>query len=137
VDEATMRRRVAEARVGRLATVGADGAPHIVPCCFVLHGDTVFSAVDGKPKSTRALRRLDNVRAEPRATLLVDFYDEDWTALWWVRVDANARVIDGSTDTSVFTNAVELLQDKYEQYRREPPAGPVVALEITRWRAWP
>jgi PPOX class probable F420-dependent enzyme len=135
VDEATMRQRVAEARVGRLATVRADGAPHIVPCCFVLHQDTVFSAVDGKPKSTRALRRLDNVRAEPRATLLVDCYDEDWTALWWVRVDANARVVDG--DTAVFTNAVALLQDKYEQYRHEPPAGPLVVLEITRWRAWP
>jgi PPOX class probable F420-dependent enzyme len=137
VDEATMRRRVAEARVGRLATVRADGAPHVVPCCFVLHGDTVFSAVDGKPKSTRALRRLDNVRAEPRATLLVDCYEEDWAALWWVRVDAIARVVDAGTDPSAFTKAVELLQHKYEQYRRDPPAGPVVALEITRWRAWP
>jgi PPOX class probable F420-dependent enzyme len=137
VDEAIMRRKVAEARVGRLATVRADGAPHVVPCCFVLHGDTVLTAVDGKPKSTRALRRLDNVRAEPRATLLVDCYDDDWTALWWVRVDAVARIVDGDTDASVFTNAIELLQDKYEQYRREPPAGPVVALEITRWLAWP
>jgi PPOX class probable F420-dependent enzyme len=137
VDEATMRERVAGARVGRLATVGADGAPHLVPCCFALRGDTVYSAVDGKPKSTRALRRLDNVRAHPRATLLVDFYDEDWTALWWVRVDARARVADATDDARVFADAVAHLQEKYEQYRREPPAGPVVVLDIEQWRAWP
>jgi len=132
-----MRRRVAEARVGRLATVDAEGAPHLVPCCFVLHDHTVFSAVDGKPKSTRALRRLDNVRANAHATLLVDFYDDDWTGLWWVRVDARARVVDAASDAQLFADAVARLCEKYEQYRREPPAGPVLALDIVRWRAWP
>src|ERR671910_394708 len=87
MDLATMRRRVFEARVGRLATGTAAGRAHLVPCCFMLDGDTVFSAVDAKPKSTLALRRLDNLRAHPAASLLVDHYSDDWSQLWWVRLD--------------------------------------------------
>lgn len=129
-----MRERVAGARVARLGTVTVDGAPHLVPCCFALAGDTAYSAVDGKPKSTMALRRLANVRANPHASLLVDHYAEDWSTLWWVRVDGTGRVIEGGPERD---RALALLGDKYEQYRRQPPPGPVVALDITAWRAWP
>ena len=66
-----MRRRVGEARSGVLSTVTAEGRPHAVPCCFVLEGEVVYSAVDAKPKSTLALRRLDNLAANPAACLLV------------------------------------------------------------------
>src|SRR5688500_8117043 len=93
-----MRRRIDEARVGRLATVTPEGAPHVVPCCYVLAGETVYSAVDGKPKSTLALRRLANVMAHPATSLLVDHYDDDWSALWWVRLDGSARVLDATAD---------------------------------------
>ena len=115
-----MRRRVAEARVGRLATVGARRCSRTsFRAASRSDGDTVYSAVDGKPKSTRALRRLDNIRANPRATLLVDFYDDDWEQLWWVRLDATGRVSDRDSDPGAeFDLAVELLRDKYEQYRR-------------------
>ena len=82
LDETTMRARMAEAAVGRLATVTADDRPHIVPCCFALSGDAVYSAVDHKPKSTTQLRRLRNLRAKSRAALLVDHYDDDWSSLW-------------------------------------------------------
>jgi len=132
-----MRQRMADARVGRLATITTAGEPHLVPCCFVLDHETAYSAVDGKPKSTRALRRLENIRNNPRATLLVDFYDEDWNALWWVRVDANARVLDAAADALESGRAVSLLRAKYDQYRLDPPAGPVIALDITQWRGWP
>ena len=81
MDPATARTRLGEARVGELATVratDADGwsAPHVVPVCFALDGDTVVTAVDAKPKTTAALRRLDNVRAHPDASLLVHAYDD-------------------------------------------------------------
>src|SRR4051812_30954340 len=87
VDDAAMRRRVHDARVARLATVTSEGRPHVVPCCFVLagNGDVMYSAVDGKPKSTLELRRLANIHAHPHASLLVDHYADDWSALWWVR----------------------------------------------------
>ena len=91
-----LRQRLAQARVGRLATVTADGRPHVVPVCFALAGGRIYTAVDAKPKSTRALQRLDNVRATGRASLLVDHYEEDWSQLWWVRVDGPAEVIDSS-----------------------------------------
>lgn len=129
-----MRQRVADARVGRLATVSAEGRPHLVPCCYVLAGESLLSAVDAKPKSTKALRRLANVRATGHASLLVDHYAEDWSRLWWVRVDGRGRVIEEGPERD---DALARLADKYEQYRRHPPPGPVLALDITRWTAWP
>ena len=125
---------MAEAAVGRLATVTADNRPHIVPCCFTLSGDVVYSAVDHKPKSTRQLRRLTNLRANPRAALLVDHYDDDWAALWWIRIDGSARIIDSGPE---FDHALQLLATKYEQYLRNAPPGPVIAIDVTGWRAWP
>ena len=129
-----MRSRVAEAGVGRLATVTADGRPHLVPCCFAVSGDVVYSAVDQKPKSTRQLQRLTNLRGNPHATLLVDHYDDDWSSLWWVRADGTGRILDAGPDSA---HAIALLVAKYDQYRRAPPAGPVIALEILGWRGWP
>jgi PPOX class probable F420-dependent enzyme len=134
MDEATIRARVTAAGVGRLATVTADGRPHVVPCCFALSGDTIYSAVDHKPKSTRRLRRLANLRANPNATLLVDHYADDWSTLWWVRADGTGRILDTGAD---LMRAIALLVEKYAQYGDEPPAGPVIAIDITTWRAWP
>jgi PPOX class probable F420-dependent enzyme len=134
MDPETMRARLTAARVGRLATVTTSGRPHVVPCCFAAVGATIVSAVDGKPKSTLALRRLENVRANPNASLLVDHYADDWSTLWWVRVDGPAHVVEEGPERD---SAVAALQKKYEQYRTTPPPGPVVVLEATQWRGWP
>ena len=127
-----MRAHVVAARIGRLATVTADGRPHVVPCCFAVIGATIVSAVDGKAKSTLALRRLENVRTNPHASLLVDHYSDDWSTLWWVRVDGPARVVEGGAERD---DAVAALQEKYEQYRTTPPPGAVIVLEAAQWRA--
>ena len=129
-----MRRRVAAARVGRLATITPGGEPRVVPCCFALADETIVSAVDAKPKSTPALARLDNIRAHPVASLLVDEYDEDWSHLWWVRVDGAARVIESGPERE---RAIDRLVDKYEQYRAVRPPGAVLELTISSWRSWP
>jgi PPOX class probable F420-dependent enzyme len=121
--------RFAQARVGRLATVTAGGRAHIVPVCFALHEGLVYTAVDAKPKATRDLARLENVRATGRASLLVDHYEEDWSSLWWVRVDGAAEVLQSE-------RAVDALAVKYEQYRSARPAGPVIAITPERWRSW-
>ena len=85
MDEFVMRRRATEARVARLGTVTGEGRPHLVPCCFALDGDALYTAVDDvKVKTTRALRRLDNIAHHRSATVLVDHYDEDWSTLWWM-----------------------------------------------------
>jgi len=135
MDDGQAFARVAAARVGRLATVTRDGMPHVVPCCFVVVGDVVASAVDDvKPKSTAALRRLDNLRANPRAALLVDHYDDDWTTLWWVRADGVARVLGDGSEREQLLDA---LASKYTQYAERRPPGPVIALDVARWTAWP
>jgi len=120
----------ATARVARLATVGADGRPHLVPIVFTLDGDTLVTAVDAKPKRTAALKRLENIRAEPRVALLADHYDEDWAALWWVRADGRARVLD------IAPAAIARLRDRYPQYTDAPPAGPVIEVAVERWTGW-
>ena len=129
-----MRALVEAARVARLATVGADGAPHLVPVCFALVGDTMFSAVDDKPKRTSRLRRIANIEATGRACVLVDEYDDgNWARLWWVRLDSSARLVE---DPAELTRARSVLVGKYPQYADTPPSGPVIALDITRWTAW-
>ncbi len=121
--------------MGRLATVTSDGRPHVVPCCFALDGDTICSAVDAKPKSTLALRRLDNLRSNPAVALLVDHYDDqEWSRLWWVRVDGRGRVVDEGEERDA---ALTVLGAKYPQYREHPPPGPVILVEHLEWRAWP
>jgi PPOX class probable F420-dependent enzyme len=125
------RERFASARLARLATADAAGVPHIVPLVFALDGDTLYSAVDRKPKRTTDLKRLRNVAANPRVALLADHYaDDDWDALWWARADGTGRVLDAAPE------AVALLRERYLQYRDAPPEGPVLAVEVHRWSGW-
>ena len=128
-----MRALVAAARVARLATTEAEGRPHLVPLCFVLDGDVLYSAVDRKPKRSQRLKRLENVALHPEVTLLVDHYEEDWSRLWWVRLRGTARVLENGPEHD---RVLSLLAAKYEQYRSEPPPGPVVAVGLTEWRGW-
>lgn len=129
-DEA--RARFAAARVARLGTVTPDGAPHLVPVTFALDGDVVWWAVDAKPKRHRSLRRLDNIAAEPRVSLLVDHYEEDWDLLWWVRADGTASVAGGLEAA----RGLEALAARYPAYRAAVPEGPVVRVAVHRWRWW-
>jgi PPOX class probable F420-dependent enzyme len=129
-----MRRRVGQARVGRLATVSADGQPHLVPVCFATSGDLLVTAVDKKPKTTTQLKRLDNVRATPEVSLLVDHFEEDWSQLWWVRVDGRARVVEESAELDML---LEPLHAKYRgHYGLRPPRGPAIVVDLQRWVGW-
>src|SRR5712692_1755401 len=128
-----MRRRVTAAKVAHLATAGRDGRPHVVPICFVLEGDVLYFAIDAKPKRTTNLKRLRNIAANPAVCVLVDHYEDDWSRLWWVRVDGTARVVE---DHATAERAVDMLVRRYPQYRRARPGGPVVAISIDRISGW-
>jgi len=129
LDEGECRARFAAGRVARLATVGTAG-PRLVPVTFALFGDVVVTAVDAKPKSTTRLARLDDIRHDPRVSLLVDDYTEDWTQLWWVRADGTASIEPVSHET------IGRLAARYPQYETEPPRGPVIRIAIDRWLGW-
>ena len=139
-------RRFVQARVARLATVDQNGRPHLVPICFAVDAatagavdavtagtidaiDTIYSAVDAKPKTTPDLKRLRNIEANPHVTLIVDQYDEDWAKVWWVRVDGTAEVHD------THTRGRAALASKYEQYR-DAALGRVVVIRPSKWTAW-
>jgi PPOX class probable F420-dependent enzyme len=125
--------RLTTARVARLATTDPDGRTHLIPIVFALEGDTLYSAVDRKPKRSRTLRRIENARERPDVTLLVDHYDDDWDRLWWIRVRGRARVLDAGAERE---RALALLAEKYPQYRSDPPDGAVLAVDLEEVRSW-
>ena len=130
-DEA--RARFGAARVARLATVGADGQPHIVPVVFAITTeDVLYSAVDHKPKTTTALKRLANVAGNPAVALLADHYADDWTQLWWVRADGTARI----AEENEADDALAALASRYPAYVDAPPDGPVLAVDVRKWTGW-
>ena len=140
-DEA--QRRFGAARVARLATVTPEGRPQLVPIVFARHDDVVVTAIDHKPKRSQRLGRLRNIAAHPAVSLLVDVYDEDWDRLWWVRADGDARTLQPDAPNAPdaptpqeYAAAIELLRQKYPQYRKEPPEGPVIAVRVQRWTGW-
>jgi PPOX class probable F420-dependent enzyme len=104
-----------------------------VPIVFAVEGDTLYSAVDRKPKSSTTLRRIENARVRPGVTILVDHYDEDWRQLWWIRIRGRARVLDEGDERA---HALALLEEKYPQYRSEPPDGLVLAVDCSEVRSW-
>jgi PPOX class probable F420-dependent enzyme len=127
------RERLASVPVVRLGTADADGRPHLVPITFAVDGDQIYTAVDHKPKRSRDLKRLHNIREDPQVAVLADHYDDDWARLWWVRCDGRATVLTGD---SAMSGPVRLLVDRYEQYRQTPPAGPVIMISVERWTGW-
>lgn len=128
-----MRHRLGAAPVAYLASVRPEGPPHVVPITLALARDVIYTAVDHKPKTTRALQRLDNVRANPMVSILADEYSDHWSGLWWVRADGQAEVHDQGPE---WERGIQHLRAKYEQYRAEPPEGPVIAVAVSRWAGW-
>lgn len=133
LDPAEARALFASAPVARLATVRPDGSPHVVPVCFAFSGEAIYTAVDHKPKATAALARLRHIAAEPRVALLADRYDDDWSRLWWVRVDGDASVVESAQEREA---ALGALAATYPQYAERPPEGPVIAVRPRRYRGW-
>jgi PPOX class probable F420-dependent enzyme len=131
VTAAEARARFARARVARLATADAGGRPHLVPIAFALDGDTIYSAVDAKPKRSIALRRLANVRENPCVAVLVDHYEDDWAALWWARAEGRGRVLNAEEPEA--RGAIDLLGERYPQQR---VTGEVLTVDVERWSGW-
>ena len=129
--------RLRSARVGRLATVTPEARPHVVPFVFALverdRDLLAYWAVDRKPKRSERLQRLRNLEGNPAAEFVVDGYDEDWRALWWVRASGTGRAVE---DASEARSALAALAAKYPQDANEPPPGPVVAIEIQTISGW-
>lgn len=134
--------QVCQSPVARLATSTPDGTPHLVPVVFALGArrpaeatgaDVIYTAVDAKRKTTQRLRRLANLEHNPRASVLVDSYADDWTQLWWVRADGVAAI---HRDGEVMRAAYRLLRAKYAQYQSVPLNGPVIAIAVQRWASW-
>jgi PPOX class probable F420-dependent enzyme len=127
------RRRFGAAHVARLASVRPDGRPHIVPVVFALDGDRISVAVDEKPKRSADLQRLHNIRANPGVSLLVDHYDDDWSQLWWVRADGQARLVKAGAEHEA---ATRLLTAKYTLYQKGQAFDTAVIIDVTGWSGW-
>ena len=137
VDEQT-RQFLERRRVAHLATADARGAPHVVPICFTLLGETLYVAIDEKPKTgdVSRLRRLRNIAENPRVAIVADVYDDaDWSQLGFVLLRANARVLDPSDIEH--SRAVAALRRKYPQYRGMALEDrPVIAADVESVTVW-
>jgi PPOX class probable F420-dependent enzyme len=126
--------RFAAGAVGRLATSGANGEPHVVPITFVCDGTLIHTPIDHKPKSTTRLRRLANIEENPRASVIVDHYEDDWSALWWVRADGTATIL--TPGDAAHEEAAAALAAKYPDYGDTPVTGPIIEIRVARWATW-
>ena len=134
LDGAEARRRFAAARVAYLATVRADGRPHVVPIVFAVDGETIYSIADPKPKRGLDLLRHRNIAANPAVSVLVDEYEESWERIWWVRVDGTGKVVDEGSERET---AIRLLRAKYPQYRTwTTPFGAATLIHVERVASW-
>ena len=130
------RHFLASRRVAHLATADADAVPHVVPVCFALAGDTLYTAIDEKPKrgSPARLKRLRNIAENPQVAVIADRYDEDWTRLAWVMLRGRAEIL---TDCAEHAEAQKLLCARYAQYSlMRLETLPVIALRIARVTVW-
>jgi PPOX class probable F420-dependent enzyme len=134
----SLRRRITTSRIGRMATVRSDGTPHVVPVTFAISNEALVTAVDAKPKRTTNLQRLRNLRTNPAVSIVIDHYSDDWSALWWIRIDGLARVVEGGDagQAAEHAAAIDSLVAKYSQYQHAAPVGPVIVVQPTRWTAW-
>jgi PPOX class probable F420-dependent enzyme len=137
----TIRDRLDRWPVARLATIGANGRPHQVPIVFAMVGECLWSAVDGKPKAGSELARVRNIRERPDVCLLLDEYENDWTRLWWIRIDAKGRVVqpEASQEDAAFVAALEALREKYPQYGEVPlvqSRPTMLAFDLLHIRSW-
>ena len=133
IDTEEITRSLTDARSATLGTVDRAGRPHLVPIVFAYREGRLYTAVDRKPKSTSRLKRLRNIEANPGVSVLLDGYDDDWTRLWWIRIDGSARVIDSGP---AFREGIALLTRKYQPYVAQPPPGPVIEVRVETIRAW-
>jgi PPOX class probable F420-dependent enzyme len=131
--EEEARARLNDARVARLATASCDGEPHLVPVTFAVDGDLIYTTVDHKPKKSANLRRLRNIRENPKVALLFDYYSDDWDQLWWVRIDGWASVVE---DERGLQDPLDVLTARYGQYQQRRPEGPVIVIQADRWKGW-
>jgi PPOX class probable F420-dependent enzyme len=122
-----------EARVARLGLLDSDDRPRVLPVTYALSGERIWSAIDSKPKRRgREPARLGFLRLRPDVALTVDRYDENWSRLAWVQVLGVASI----HDTQEEPDALAALIEKYEPYRAEAPAGPLIAIRPSRALAW-
>jgi PPOX class probable F420-dependent enzyme len=122
--------------VAHLATADGDGVPHVVPVCFTILESTAYIAIDQKPKSgdPRALKRIQNIAANPSVALIVDHYEDDWQQLAWVMLRGTAEILESGDEREA---AHTLLRQRYKQYEGMDFLGlPMIAIRIARTSSW-
>jgi PPOX class probable F420-dependent enzyme len=123
-------------RLARLATVDGQGQPLVLPICYVVDGETLYSPTDAKPKRVpvQRLKRLQNIRDNPHVALVIDDYDEDWTQLSYVLLHGTAAIL---SEGPAFAQAIVALREKYPQYHRMSiEENPLIAVHLTRVISW-
>ncbi|MBR84619.1 MAG: TIGR03668 family PPOX class F420-dependent oxidoreductase [Euryarchaeota archaeon] len=126
---------------GHLATADAHGQPHVIPVCYAFDGESIYSVLDAKPKTTalRQLRRVRNILANPKVSLVVDHYEEDWSRLHYIMVTGVASLLEAGEleHNAEWAHAIAMLREKYHQYRlMDLDHSPIIKLAPGRFTPW-
>ena len=131
------REFVDHSRVGRIATADAANAPHVVPVCYARLNDRLYWVVDAKPKrNPLGLKRLRNIRENPRVAVVVDRYDDEWSQLAWVLMRGRAELV---VQADEYAQGLVGLRSRYIQYRTmtlEMETHPMVRIDVEQVTAW-
>jgi PPOX class probable F420-dependent enzyme len=132
VDDSRAWELLSQAKVAVLGSLNPDGTAHLVPFTFVAVAPprTLWSAVDEKPKQTRELRRLGNIRRDPRVTVLAQHYEADWSRLWWVRAEGRAAIHD-----QPLRGLEQSITARYPSYQ-DQRLGPWLAITLENLVGW-
>lgn len=120
---------VHETRVAHLGLLDESGHPRVQPITFARVGPSLFFAIDDKPKR-RTPARIARLQRDPRATVTIDRYDDDWSRLAWVQVLATATI------HVAHDEAMAVLRSRYATYAQQAPPGPLVELSPLRILCW-
>lgn len=127
---------ISDHRVARLATVDSSGQPHVVPIVYAFDGDKLYTPIDEKPKRVQAikLRRVRNILSNPKVSVIVDDYSEDWRKLAWVQLRGNAQFFEVGSEQ---VTGVALLHEKYPQYADMSLRNqPIVVIQLSHISSW-
>ena len=99
-------------------------------------GRVIVIAIDEKPKrvAPNQLKRVRNLHANPRVSLVIDRYAEDWRKLAYALITGKAKVIFRGEK---HRTGVRLLRGKYRQYRAMAIEGrPIIVITPKRLTSW-
>ncbi|MER7888650.1 PPOX class F420-dependent oxidoreductase [Micromonospora sp. NPDC048909] len=113
---------LAEPQLAHVATIEADGSPHVTPVWVDTDGEHIlFNTVKGRVK-------YENIRRNPEVAISVVDKADDFRTLW---VKGTAELVPGDADAHIDRMAKKYLGEDTYPFRREGDERVIVQVTLT------